>query len=299
MYTYHSYEWLAFFFIYCFLGWIFESAYVSIKTGQLVNRGFLRLPLLPLYGTGAVMMLWVSLPVRNHLFLVYLFGVFAATVLEYVTGYAMEQLFKMKYWDYSNQRFNFQGYICLSSSVAWGFLTILLTEVIHNPIEKLVMGANAHLEIGVVCVVVVFFAVDVIESTKAALRLGKVLETITKIKVELEEIQVQFSLMKMEVSQKVSEFCDEQSQRISDYKLESLLKATASQLKDKKVEELRDKLSSWIQMRNQISESMRSMKLYKLLLRNPTASSKQFTGALKDMKAHMKEWMNSQSFISK
>ena len=136
MYEYTWYQWLTFFFIYCFFGWIFESTYVSAKTGRFVNRGFLRLPLLPLYGTGAVMMLWVSLPVKDNLLLVYLTGVIAATLLEYVTGWGMERLFKMKYWDYSNQRFNVKGYICLSSSIAWGFLTILLTEVIHRPIER-------------------------------------------------------------------------------------------------------------------------------------------------------------------
>ena len=66
MYTYTWYQWLAFFYVYCFLGWIFESTYVSLKQKRLVNRGFLRLPMLPLYGSGAVMMLWVSLPVRGQ-----------------------------------------------------------------------------------------------------------------------------------------------------------------------------------------------------------------------------------------
>ena len=65
MYTYAWYHWLTFFYVYCFFGWIFESTYVSLKQRHFVNRGFLRLPMLPLYGTGAVMMLWVSLPVRN------------------------------------------------------------------------------------------------------------------------------------------------------------------------------------------------------------------------------------------
>ena len=82
MYEYAWYQWLTFFFIYCFFGWIFESSYVSLKKKHFVNRGFLRLPMLPLYGTGAVMMLWVSLPVKDNLFLVYLSGVVAATILE-------------------------------------------------------------------------------------------------------------------------------------------------------------------------------------------------------------------------
>ena len=71
------------------------------------------------------MMLIVSRPFQDSLLLTWLSGFTGATVLEYGAGWAMEQLFKVRYWDYSSQRFNFHGYICLSSSVAWGFLTIL------------------------------------------------------------------------------------------------------------------------------------------------------------------------------
>ena len=70
------------------------------------------------------MMLFVSLPVKEHIIFVYVLGVVSATVLEYVTGWGMEKLFKMKYWDYSDKTFQINGYICLSSSIAWGFLTI-------------------------------------------------------------------------------------------------------------------------------------------------------------------------------
>lgn len=118
MYTYTWYQWLTFFYLYCFFGWIFESTYVSLKQKRFVNRGFLRLPMLPLYGSGAVMMLWVSIPFQDSLILTYISGVIGATVLEYVTGYVMERLFKVRYWDYSNQPFNIHGYICLSSSIA-------------------------------------------------------------------------------------------------------------------------------------------------------------------------------------
>ena len=56
----------------------------------------------------------------------------------------MEQLFKVRYWDYSNQKFNLHGYICLSSSIAWGFLTIFMTHVIHKPIERAVLFPARH-----------------------------------------------------------------------------------------------------------------------------------------------------------
>lgn len=204
MYEYTWMQWILFFFCYCFFGWIFESTYVSLKEKHFVNRGFLRLPMLPLYGTGAVMMLFVSLPVKDNLVLVYLFGVAAATALEYVTGWGMEKLFKMRYWDYSYQRFQLNGYICLSSSVAWGFLTIFLTEVIHRPVERLVLGINPAFEVFLVVVIGSIFIADTIESTKSALDLGRALEAMTGMKGELDEMQVQFALLKDELHEQVS-----------------------------------------------------------------------------------------------
>ena len=227
MYEYTWYQWLTFFFIYCFFGWIFESTYVSAKTGHFVNRGFLRLPLLPLYGTGAVMMLWVSLPVKDNLFLVYVSGVVAATVLEYVTGWGMERLFKMKYWDYSNQRFNVKGYICLSSSIAWGFLTILLTEVIHRPIERYVLGLPLMVDLVCVIVVSLLFAADTAESVKAALDLAKVLDAMTNMRAELDDIQVQMALLKAETVQRMEEAREEASQKLGQVRSEAASRTSA------------------------------------------------------------------------
>ncbi len=229
MYTYPWYHWITFFYLYCFFGWIFESTYVSLKTRRFVNRGFLRLPMLPLYGTGAVMMLWVSLPVKDNLFLVYLFGVIAATILEYVTGYVMERLFKMKYWDYSNQRFNLNGYICLSSSIAWGFLTIFMTEIIHRPIAEFVLGLNPTVEFCFVFVVSVLFATDFVKSTKEALDLGRALEAMTKLKEEAEEMQLQLALLKEEASLKAAEIRESAADRVSGLRSDAI--ALAADLK--------------------------------------------------------------------
>ena len=86
------------------------------------------------------MMLLVSRPFQDNLFLVFLAGCIGATALEYVTGVVMETLFKVRYWDYSNQKFNFQGQICLSSTLCWGVLTVFMTRILHPPVERLVLG---------------------------------------------------------------------------------------------------------------------------------------------------------------
>ncbi|NCB29228.1 MAG: hypothetical protein EOM63_05650, partial [Clostridia bacterium] len=67
MYTYSAVQWLLIFYSYCFLGWCFETTVVSAQQKRFVNRGFVRGPMLPLYGTGAVLLLFVALPLQKQL----------------------------------------------------------------------------------------------------------------------------------------------------------------------------------------------------------------------------------------
>lgn len=95
---------LLYFFFYSFVGWIWESSYVSILTKRLTNRGFLTGPMLPIYGSGAVVMLCATYPVQSSDIGIFLLGLIAATILEYVTGVVMETLFQVRYWDYSDKK---------------------------------------------------------------------------------------------------------------------------------------------------------------------------------------------------
>ena len=70
MFAYNLWQWIAFFIIYCLIGWIGESLYVSWEHRKWVNRGFLHGPFLPIYGFGAVIILISTIPVRNNYFLI-------------------------------------------------------------------------------------------------------------------------------------------------------------------------------------------------------------------------------------
>lgn len=182
-------QWAFFFFFYSFFGWCFESSYVSLKKKRWVNRGFIHGPFLPLYGTGGVMMLVVSSPFRDNLVLTYVAGCIGATVLEYVTGVAMEALFKVRYWDYSNQPFNFQGQICLGSTLAWGGLTILMTQFVHKPVEALALWLPDQILTAVTVLIGIYFVADFALSFRAALDLKDVLVRMDQAKYELEKMQ--------------------------------------------------------------------------------------------------------------
>ncbi len=189
MYSYSTIQWLFFFYFYCFAGWCIESTYVSVRTRKLTNRGFMRGPFLPLYGSGAIMMLVVSMPFQDNIFMVYVAGCIGATVLEYVTGVTMEALFKVRYWDYSKNKFNFQGHICLGTSLAWGLLTILMTEVVHVPVERLVLSIPNPALRTATAVLTVYIAADFALSFKAAIDLRDVLVKMEKVKEEMVHIQ--------------------------------------------------------------------------------------------------------------
>ena len=126
MHVYTVEQWLLLFYFYCLCGWIWESCYVSCKQRQWVNRGFLHGPWLPIYGSGAILILFATLPVKDSPWGIALMGTLAATLLEYVTGAVMERIFRMRYWDYSDQPCNLHGYICLTSSLGWAGFSWLL-----------------------------------------------------------------------------------------------------------------------------------------------------------------------------
>ncbi len=205
MLHYSFLQWLAFFYFYCFFGWCFESTYVSVKARKWINRGFMRGPFLPLYGSGAVMMLVVSMPFRGSLPLIYLSGCIGATVLEYVTGVVMEALFKVRYWDYSNQKFNFKGHICLGSSVAWGFLTLFLTELLHKGVEHIVLWVPHVILLVIVCVTSVYVISDFTLSFKAALDLRDILVMMEKVRVEMEHMQKRLDVLIAVANEEIGE----------------------------------------------------------------------------------------------
>lgn len=218
MYSYNFIQWLAFFYFYCLFGWCFESTYVSLKSRKLVNRGFMRGPFLPLYGSGAIMMLVVSMPFQDNLVLTYIAGVIGATALEYVTGVCMEGLFKVRYWDYSNQPFNFQGHICLGSSLAWGGLTILMTHVIHKPVEGVILSIPYQLLTILVFVLTIIIVVDLTLSFKAALDLRDILVQMEKAKMEMEHMQKRLDVIIAVGAEAREEMIADLEDRLSSWK---------------------------------------------------------------------------------
>ena len=172
---YHLMNWLI---IYSFFGWVWETCYVSVKSGKFVNRGFINGPLCTIYGFGAVSVYVILKPFSDNLLYLYLGGVVVATALEYVTAVLMESIFHTSWWDYSDNKFNFQGRICLGASLGWGAFTVILFKVLHPFVESIVILYPVYVgEIGI-CVIGAGYVVDFAFSAAAAFRIHEKLPVI-------------------------------------------------------------------------------------------------------------------------
>ena len=112
-----------------FCGWCWEVFLYLVKERRFVNRGFLFGPILPIYGFGAVGILLTCVPVEGNMALVALVGTIAASLLEYVTGFLMESIFHVRYWDYSQRPLNLNGYICALSAATWAVFSLSLIHI--------------------------------------------------------------------------------------------------------------------------------------------------------------------------
>ena len=118
-----------YFILYSFLGWCLESIYKSILQKKIVNSGFLYGPFCPMYGIGAILMIALG-GISKNVVIIFIIGFLLFSVWEYIVAVILEKLYKTKYWDYSDIKFNIKGRVCLKNSIYWGILGILLMFVI-------------------------------------------------------------------------------------------------------------------------------------------------------------------------
>lgn len=221
MQSYHLTQWVLFFFIYSFIGWVWECCFVSVRKRRWVNRGFMYEPMLPIYGFGALAVLISTIRVRDSIPLIFLFGMVGATLLEYVTGAVMERLFNVKYWDYSNQKFNLNGYICLTSSLGWGLFSVLLVKFVHVPIEGAVLKIPTIIAEGIAFVLTVAAAVDVTQSFNDAMDLKRILAQLEESKKQIRKIQEKLKVASEEFvedyRQRAGEFVEDYRRRVEEH----------------------------------------------------------------------------------
>ena len=125
------------FYCYSFIGWLIEIVVTLLKMHKFVNRGFLIGPMCPIYGFGGVLITILLNNYSKDPLVLFIMAIVLCAILEYVTSYIMEKVFKNRWWDYSDQKFNINGRICLECAIPFGIAGIIMFYGINPLLIKL------------------------------------------------------------------------------------------------------------------------------------------------------------------
>ena len=154
------YQLLYLFFAYSFLGWVGEVVVTAVRKRRYQDRGVLHGPLCILYGIGGLIISFTLGELQQGWFFLFGLGAIYATVIEWVAGHILERTSGTRWWDYSDQPVNLDGYICLGASILWGALSVILIKW-GNPLLLTLFGlVPATIRVIVLWVLFVIFVID-------------------------------------------------------------------------------------------------------------------------------------------
>lgn len=134
---YTFYETAILYFTYSFFAWMAETAVATLKVKNFRNRGFASGPFCFIYGFTAVLLTLTLQDLRQNTLFLFLGSTLIATGVEWFTGKLLERMKQKKWWDYSDKKWNFDGYICLQYSLMWGLLGFLVVRYVNDFVLRL------------------------------------------------------------------------------------------------------------------------------------------------------------------
>ena len=168
------------FLIYSILGWIIESISCSIYYKKTADRGFLLGPYCPIYGISAILMISILDKYKNNQIILFIFSMIIATILEYITSYVLEKLFKTRWWDYSYRVININGRICLINSLIFGFFGVILINIINPIIINFFRIISIKILYPLTFILLIIFTIDIVTSCAIITNLKKTSDMLKK-----------------------------------------------------------------------------------------------------------------------
>lgn len=184
---------IMYFIVYSFLGWVMESVIKTVVQKKPVNSGFLYGPFCPIYGFGAIIMFLFLQRFRDNPIILFIIAFFVLSLWEYLVGWMLEKIFRTKYWDYTQNKFNIKGRVCLMNSLFWGFLGVVFIRYIHPfIIEKIdIIKTNdlLFLTVTLSIIMLVDLITSIIKVKNINIKLEKLKEITNTIKEKIDELE--------------------------------------------------------------------------------------------------------------
>lgn len=158
--SFHHLFW--YFIIFSVLGLFIETLFCYITMGIVESRkGLLYGPFCPIYGIGAACLIYVLDKYKNDNKKIFIYGAIAGSVIEYILSFGLEAIYGSRFWDYEYKPFNLNGRICLTFSVYWGILSLLLMKGIRPKIDSYIDKIEGKSAIIIDSILLVFFVFDI------------------------------------------------------------------------------------------------------------------------------------------
>lgn len=240
MFQISYYEILCFFLIYSFFGWCLEVVYQAVEHGKFINRGFLNGPYCPIYGFGVIIVTGALDPIKSNAVVLFFGSVLLTSMLEFITGFVLEKIFHMHWWDYSEEKFNIRGYICLKFSLLWGVACIIVVRIIHPAVSVFVDKFPATAGIVIISVYMIGVASDMIVTVLAIIHFKRRI-------VLLENISSQMRKLSDKTGEKIFDTVEEAMNRKEE------LDAKSAEFR-KKYDELKERYKAVLEKREHTIE---------------------------------------------
>lgn len=164
--------WFFYFIIYSFIGWLYESTLCSITGKKLVNRGFLNGPICPVYGVGAVLVIYTFYGDQMKILPLFLSSMVLTTTVEYLTSVILERLFHAKWWDYTGRPFNIHGRVYLLGAIVFATLSVLVVTYVHPIISSFVRSLSPNVLVMTGSIIFLIFMMDLFFTVRHLLLLN-------------------------------------------------------------------------------------------------------------------------------
>ena len=154
------------FILYSILGWLMEVIIVSSKKRKITARGFLIGPWCPIYGFGALFITLLLKKYYDDPLALFIMSFLMGTILEYITSYLMEKLFRARWWDYSDHKFQINGRVSLTTSLGFGLLGLILVYIFNPFFLKIIQNIPPIIFNIIMIIILIIFLTDVTVSYK-------------------------------------------------------------------------------------------------------------------------------------
>ena len=231
---------LLLYFIYSFFGWCVEVIYVALVGRRVENRGFLNGPVCPIYGFGMLGVLMALFPIQNNIPLLFFGGMFICSLIEFIGGFALDKIFHMRWWDYSNRKCNVGGYICLRYSIMWGIGVVLAVRLGHPLVYTPIQKMNLYFKWSLIAVFVTIFTIDMIVTLKKLIGIRKnlgqlevVAENLHAMGDQLKEVVGNSAIVLADKGNELTENVKERQKELLEHRdelMEKLLKRQSTKI---------------------------------------------------------------------